>query len=184
MSCTLSMHTKNVRSMQNYLYLCTSKDTWRGTSPCLNTSMNGVLLYLCVLLIAQSADIECNPGPSRKCKFPGGVHKRGVRNQPNRQAICCNNCSIWYHKDCIDMSTSSHISKITACNNMSWICCKCDTPNYWQWLSNKCQLALVNRYNHSVQLLTIWAKTTRSLVSVPFIVPMLDSHLHHIRKGQ
>ena len=89
----------------------------------------GVLQYLSVLLIIQAGDIELNPGPAgvRICKFPCGMCHKAVRCDHRRPAICCDNCSIWYHKDCMNICSAVYasISKPEA----SWICYKCGVPN-------------------------------------------------------
>ena len=100
----------------------------KGFIPHPTKTPKGVLSYICILLIVNSDDVELNPGPKRRCKFPCGVCERAVKFDPQRPAICCDNCSLWYHKDCINMP-SLEFSRL-ANTSVSWVCVKCNTPNY------------------------------------------------------
>ena len=86
-----------------------------------------VLMYLSILLIVQSSDIESNPGP-RAPKYPCGVCGKAVRWSRTRTAVACDSCDTWYHCDCMCMSSSSYnnINK----SNVTWICSSCDAHNF------------------------------------------------------
>ena len=43
------------------------------------------------------------------------------------QAVCCDECHLWYHKSCLDLGMSEYDR--LANTSISWICCKCHTPN-------------------------------------------------------
>ena len=83
-------------------------------------------LYLCVLLIVQSADTETNPGPKTP-KYPCQVCEKAVRW--NQKGVACDHCSAWSHKVCIGMTTQEY-DRLTDNENLTWYCNKCDRPNH------------------------------------------------------
>ena len=58
------------------------------------------LLYLCTLTVSQAGDTHPNPGP----KYPCGGCGKGVRNA--HKAMLCDDCGVWYHKECVGMSST------------------------------------------------------------------------------
>ena len=86
-----------------------------------------VLIYLCIILIAQSHDVETNPGP-RTPRYPCGVCGKAVRWSRTRKAVACDTCDVWFHCDCMGMSSLSY-NRINR-SDVTWICSSCDTPNY------------------------------------------------------
>ena len=86
-----------------------------------------VLLYLCMLLIVRSCDIEMNPGPYTP-KYPCGVCNKAVRWSRTRTAVACDTCDTWYHCDCLGMSNESY-DRLNR-SDVIWICSSCDKPNY------------------------------------------------------
>jgi len=42
--------------------------------------------------------------------------------------VCCDECSLWYHKSCIEMCTPNYDRLQDS--NVSWSCCKCHTANF------------------------------------------------------
>ena len=63
-----------------------------------------VLLYLCMLLLAESYAPEPNSGP-RPPKFPCGVCHKAVKWSTS--GVQCDSCKIWYHQDCMGMSDNT-----------------------------------------------------------------------------
>ena len=94
---------------------------------------------LVVLALLVSGDINPNPGPST---HPCGFCNRAVTWE-NQRAICCDNCSIWYHSDCYGGSDISELQK----SNVSWVCIKCDTPNLDSFSYHSYDLESVNRFS-------------------------------------
>ena len=82
-----------------------------------------------LILLLLSGNVELNPGP-RTPKFPCGVcHKACTWKQ---QAVACDECDVWYHKDCLTMNTKIYNNL----NNVSWYCCACGLPNFSSGLFN------------------------------------------------
>ncbi|XP_072028522.1 uncharacterized protein [Amphiura filiformis] len=69
--------------------------------------------------------VETNPGPTTT-NYPCGICSRKVEN--DQQAIKCDSCDIWYHRECAVVT--DHISDVyTHHSNLSWICIQCGLPN-------------------------------------------------------
>ena len=79
-------------------------------------SSKGQRVFLTLILIL-SGDIHPNPGPP--CVYPCGICETPV-NWSNC-AVCCDDCSIWYHKSCFGMSTHEY-ERLANKSNISWIC--------------------------------------------------------------
>ena len=89
-------------------------------------------LYLFVILISNSWDIETNPGPESRsddslylcglCDVSVGWEDRG---------ICCDTCNVWYHIDCQSMSTTMYgVYNRTLNKSIAWECIRCGMPNF------------------------------------------------------
>jgi len=59
-----------------------------------------------LLIIILAGDIETNPGPRAANIFPCGLCDRPVTW--SREGICCDNCSIWHHRSCIELCTTDY----------------------------------------------------------------------------
>ena len=78
--------------------------------------------YLSIILLL-SGNIELNPGP-RTPRYPCGVcHKACTWKQ---KAVACDQCDIWYHKDCMLMNSNVYSNL----KNVSWYCFRCGLPNF------------------------------------------------------
>ena len=84
--------------------------------------------YFSILLLL-SGNIELNPGP-RTPKFPCGVCRKACTWK--QQAVACDECDTWYHKQCLTMDTQIYNNL----NNVSWYCCACGLPNFSSGLFN------------------------------------------------
>ena len=87
---------------------------------------NSVLFhFLCTFLLLQAGDLETNPGP-RPLKYPCQVCHLACKW--GQQAVRCDTCYLWYHKDCMLMTTEEYdnLNRTEA----SWICWACGTPNF------------------------------------------------------
>ena len=92
-------------------------------------------ITLCVLLL--SGDIELNPGPRNASIFPCGCCEMPV-NWSHR-AICCDNCSVWYHKSCASMDTFdfNKIENQIEGESIFWPCFRCAHRNTSIWCSHR-----------------------------------------------
>ena len=98
-------------------------------------------LSLCLPLLLVCGDIEINPGPAPS------VYHCGFCELPvdwSDVAVACDECSIWYHKSCLEMSTSKFQS--LNCSNVSWISMKCCTMNTEPHLFNSFEIILENSF--------------------------------------
>ena len=95
---------------------------------------------LAVLLILLSGDIQLNPGPGNQSIFPCGTCDIPVTW--SQEGVCCNNCSVWYHKSCEDLS-SKNMSYLGR-SSVIWHCCKCDSINVDSFTLNSFELYTSN----------------------------------------
>ncbi len=79
-----------------------------------------------ILVLLLSGDIELNPGPPAETIYPCGLCELKV--SWSQHAVCCDNCDLWFHKTCIEIS-SADFEKL-ADSNISWLCCRCHSANY------------------------------------------------------
>jgi len=116
-----------------FIYLCTTDlNSYKQTSTLYVhfhrksvprvTATNNVLIMFLMLC----GDIELNPGPRTKLsdQFPCGYCSYNV-NWSDR-AVCCDECEIWYHKSCHELSTDTYSNL----GNVRWLCGKCKTFNF------------------------------------------------------
>ncbi|VDI67454.1 Hypothetical predicted protein [Mytilus galloprovincialis] len=113
---------------------------------------------ICILL---AGDVQLNPGQSI---YPCGYCEVPVTWE-HKHAICCDECSIWYHSDCLELSASKlrNIQNI----NVSWICCKCSTQNVGSFTYHSYELETSNQFSilNSVSSLL----STDSMSTIPSI---------------
>ena len=84
------------------------------------------LLYISLLMVTMSNDIELNPGP-RIPKYPCGSCSKAVRN--NQNSIQCDGCGSWHHIECQGMRSEIH-EVMAKHESYSWSCMKCGLPNF------------------------------------------------------
>ena len=134
------------------LGMCTKQDKTGLTLPLIRASRSRhfapSLLFLGMLML--SGDIEPNPGPL-PCQnghrdasyFPCGYCDLGVSFK--HRAVCCDNCSIWYHNSCIELCTEEyeHLQH----SNVSWLCAKCHSHNLSNSLYHAYELETTNYYD-------------------------------------
>ena len=100
-----------------------------------------VLLYLCAILLANSYAPEPNPGP-RTPKYPCGSCHKAVTWKT--AGVCCDSCSIWYHKGCLGMNTLVY----QGLHNVSWECDHCGLPNFSTCIFDTSTFMSTNIYDH------------------------------------
>ena len=95
---------------------------------------------LTLLIIILSSDIQVNPGPTSI--YPCGCCELPVTHQ---RAVCCDNCKLWYHSECIELSSSK--INVQQFSNISWICCHCESLNVDSFICHSYELELSNRFS-------------------------------------
>ena len=122
-----------------------------------------VLLYLAMVLLGASGDIELNPG-SADTIYPCGICSEPVTWEQN--AICCDGCQTWHHKQCLGMSSSlfdHHLAHADA----AWICpnLECDKPNFSSILFNA---PVIESTDNRFSVLEESMRSTSTTPSSPF----------------
>jgi len=88
------------------------------------------LLLLTYLILLHAGDIEVNPGPSicnanDESTFACNICCGNVSWSVD--AVQCDGCNQWLHRDCLDMSETDYSCLGHA--NSVWFCCKCGIRN-------------------------------------------------------
>ena len=91
-----------------------------------NQQRGTCLIYISILLVTLSNDVELNPGP-RPSKYP--CSSCGAAVGYNQNSIQCNGCNFWYHIECQGMNTKIH-QIMTEHSSYSWNCLKCGLPKF------------------------------------------------------
>ena len=125
-------------------------------------------LYLALALLAGSWDIELNPGlNASESIYPCGICSEPVTWEQN--AICCDSCDVWFHKECIEMSTTlfNYISNA----DISWIypLQAYNQPNYSGVLFNS---PLVDSSNNPFTALADSMREVNSQVSLDHLLQL------------
>jgi hypothetical protein len=81
-------------------------------------------MYLCILLLSLSNDIETNPGHEYPC---GSC---GTEVFENDLAIQCDTCSQWFHINCQNVDSNTYNDLVALDGSFSWICSICDGLNF------------------------------------------------------
>ena len=95
------------------------------------------------LLLILSGDVECNPGPKNASVFPCGHCERPV--SWSHLGVCCDECGIWHHKSCEDISTKE--MEYLERSNVVWYCCKCESVNIDSFTFNSYELHTTNMFS-------------------------------------
>ncbi|KAL8612698.1 hypothetical protein ACOMHN_025349 [Nucella lapillus] len=82
---------------------------------------------LCILTLLLAGDVETNPGPNAPPTCPCGFCELAVSNLPTTEAVCCDECSIWYHRSCLKMCSKDY--SVLQRSNVQWLCCRCESMN-------------------------------------------------------
>ena len=98
---------------------------------------------LALLVILLSGDIQTNPGPNQAIDaYPCAWCD--VACDWSQSAICCDNCSYWFHRSCISMSTEEYIRR--GGSDETWVCPRCKTHNVDSFSYRGYNLSVSNRY--------------------------------------
>ncbi|CAC5418759.1 unnamed protein product [Mytilus coruscus] len=89
------------------------------------------LIYISMILILISNDVNMNPGP--ECSNTSGtVYPCGTCDQPvtwQERGIVCDTCNQWYHVSCQSMQTKSYLEHVND-SAIAWDCIMCNCPNF------------------------------------------------------
>ena len=83
-------------------------------------------------------------GPRHASIFPCGYCERPV-NWSDQEG-CCDECGIWHHKSCGDISSKE--MEYLERSSVVWLCCKCDSVNVdtFTFIFNRYELYTSNMY--------------------------------------
>ena len=96
-----------------------------------------------LLSLILAGDIHANPGPHPKYGFPCGLCGRNVTwNDP---AVACDDCSVWYHRTCIELCTADF--SLLNRPSISWMGHKCDSTNCGTFTFQSFSLGTSNYYD-------------------------------------
>ena len=130
-------HQHLIHNLMNIKMHCT------GRRPlCLPTHTNKYKNVL-ILTMILSGDIELNPRPHKKASvYPCELCELPVTW--NCQGVCCDDCSIWHHKSCIELCTQDY--ELLERSNVQWLCCKCESINVSTFTFRSYEWELSNIY--------------------------------------
>jgi hypothetical protein len=98
-----------------------------------------------LIVIMLAGDIETNRGPNRNAStYPCGLCENSVTW--NSRGVCCDDCSIWHHKSCIELCTYDY--ELLERSNVQWFCCKCESINVSTFTFRSYELETSNIYEH------------------------------------
>lgn len=97
----------------------------RGAPGCLAIPLVLCLLYLSIMVIFKSNDVESNPGPSQT-KYPCQICLKPVTWR--QKGVACDDCGMWHHAKCMFMPRQ--VYDALAQSNTSWHCVNCGMPNF------------------------------------------------------
>ena len=72
-------------------------------------------------------DIQANPSPRHQPVYQCGFCELAVSWSPSEEGVCCDVCSIWYHRSCFEMCTKDY--SLLQRSNVQWLYCRCQTIN-------------------------------------------------------
>ena len=98
-----------------------------------------------IMAIILSGDVQIQPGPRENNKniFPCGICEHPVTW--NCAGVACDDCSVWFHKTCIDMCSKDF--EVLNRSNVNWLCCKCDSMNCNSFTFHSYELECANYYH-------------------------------------
>ena len=152
-------HTFSATHVRNFSFVDTANILHYKHTP--QASPGSDRHCLAILLILLAGDIQTNPGPGNRSTFPCGTCDIPVTW--SQEGVCCNNCSVWYHKSCEDLS-SRNMSYL-GCSSVIWHCCKCDSINVDSFTFNSFELFTSNIFTPLTDLDTTFKSVASSSFS-------------------
>lgn len=163
----VSHHTELPRTISfveisSCLRICTSDNFLAKIRSFKNTPLHQGHITVILLTLLLCGDVEPNPGPRNDPVYPCGCCERKVNW--SHKAICCDSCSLWYHKSCISMC-SSDFDNI---GSVSWHCFKCNCPIQDSFTFHYYNLQTSNSFNPLLSMPSdVDGDCNRSCVSAP-----------------
>jgi hypothetical protein len=77
-----------------------------GRRPICLPTANLQCTTIILIIMIQSGNIELNPGPRQASILPCGMCEIPVTWL--KEGICCDCCSVWHHKSCIELCTTDY----------------------------------------------------------------------------
>ena len=100
-------------------------------------------MCIALLVMLLSGDIQTNPGPILAADaYPCAWCEAAC--DWSQSAICCDNCSYWFHRSCRSMPTEEYIRR--GGSDESWECPRCKTHNVDSFSYRGYNLSVSNRY--------------------------------------
>ena len=107
-----------------------------------------------ILMLFVCGDVQLNPGPvpthANASTYPCGFCELHVNWSD--AAVCCDECSHWFHKTCLSMSSP----EFSGIPNVSWKCIKCTTLNCSSFLYQGYNINTSNPTPDAVQYNRQW----------------------------
>ena len=125
--------TRYLRLCDNHSILGNPYKLRSFRSPTIRPGRSAIIMLMLIL----SGDVELNPGPKNDTVYPCRFCE--IHVSWTHLAVCCNECSMWYHKSCISMCSEEYENV----QNESWRYIKCHTS-----LNNTFHLYNVSTSNH------------------------------------
>ena len=97
---------------------------------------------LLLLLLLTCGDVHPNPGPNGSI-YPCGFCE--IDCDWSCQAICCDECSVWYHKSCLGLSSREY--EQMGASNVSWQCLHCNSINVNSFTYHSYNIPLQNSFS-------------------------------------
>ena len=95
-----------------------------------------------VIAMLLCGDIQLNPGPVKNVANCGYCE---IPCDWSMKAICCDNCSIWFHKSCVSMTTQEYV-RIGEHESEHWPCPRCKSINVQSFTFMSFNVSTSNRY--------------------------------------
>ncbi len=134
----------------------------------------GVLI---LLLLLTSGDIDLNPGPNSV--YPCGICECDANY--DQRAFRCEGCDIWHHKTCISMCTQD--LEYLENRSLSYICYKCNVPNYISNLNHGYEVDTTNSFDPVINTSGDLLSLSNSMMNSMFI-PKYHSSLKGTSKAR
>ena len=95
-----------------------------------------------IIALLLCGDIQLNPGPVKNVANCGYCE---CACDWSMKAVCCDHCSIWFHKSCVSVSTQEYI-RLGENEDEHWPCPRCRSVNVQSFTFMSFNVSTSNRY--------------------------------------